>query len=152
MPGTNTAGPGYGRLVAALLLAPLPATALYATTLRHGFNIIAFVQSLPSAYALGLAVGLPLSLLLMRRRRVQLLPAMLGASLGVALLGTLYHAWDLQRAIYVRQRTRELVIDGRFTPEGLHALLGHAGMLLLLGAVGAVTWWLVARPRVSRPR
>ncbi len=134
------------RVLGGFSLAPLLPSAIWAIS-AQGFNIIAFVQTLPWAYALTAAAGVPAWLLLRRLgRHTALLSVVIGAG-GAALVGTLYHAWDLRRASWVRQRQVDLVVDGQFTSEGLTAVALHGASLLVLGAIGALVWWWVARPR-----
>lgn len=132
------------RLLAGFTLAPLLPLALYARS-EHGFNPIAFLQGLPWAYALGLAAGVPAWLLLRRLRRLQLAPVALLGTAAITLVGTLHQAWDLRRAVWVRQGRSDLVIDGQLTAEGFAALAQHAGQLAWLGLLGALAWWLIAR-------
>ena len=133
-----------GRTLAAFMLAPLAPLALHASP-ASAFNPIAFLQGLPWAYALALAAGLPVWLLLRALRREQILPVSFLGTLSITLVGTAYQAWDLRRAVWVRQGRDDLVIDGQFTPEGLVALAQQAGQLAWLGLLGAFLWWLIAR-------
>ncbi len=132
------------RVVGGFALAPLLPVAIWSLS-PSGFNLIAFAQSLPGAYALALGVGVPLWLLLRRLDRLTPLPVVLGAGALIALAGTLHQAWVLRRALYVRQRQRDLVLDGQLTADGMIALLGHSATLAWLAAIGALAWWLIAR-------
>ncbi len=134
------------RLLLGFVVAPLLPLAIWVVT-PSGFNVIAFVQTLPGAYALGLGVGIPLWLLLRHWNRLNPLPVVLCSGLMIALAGTLHQAWVLRQARYVRQRERDLVLDGQLTGDGLSALLGHAVTLSWLAAIGALAWWLIARAR-----
>lgn len=134
------------RLCAGFLVAPLLPLAIWAVS-PSGFNVIAFVQGLPGVYALALGVGIPLWLLLRRLNRLSPLPVVLCSGLLIALAGTVYQAWHLRRALYVRQRERDLVLDGQLTSDGLNALLAHAVTLSWLAAIGGLAWWLIVRAR-----
>lgn len=132
------------RVLGGFAAAPLLPSTLWAIS-PQGFNIIAFAQTLPWAYALTAAAGVPAWLLLRAlRRHTALMSVLLGAA-AAALVGTAYHAWDLRRASWVRQRQVDLVVDGRFTSEGLAAVAMHGASLLVLGAIGALVWWWVSR-------
>lgn len=133
-----------GRTLAAFILAPLAPLALHASP-ASAFNPIAFLQGLPWTYALAVAAGVPAWLLLRTLHREQILPVSLCGTLSITLVGTAYQAWDLRRAVWVRQGRNDLVIDGQFTPDGLAALAQHAAQLAWLGLLGAFLWWLIAR-------
>ncbi|MCC5867299.1 MAG: hypothetical protein JJU27_02200 [Gammaproteobacteria bacterium] len=133
-----------GRVLGGFSLAPLLPSALWAIS-PQGFNIIAFAQTLPWAYALTAAAGVPAWLLLRALRRHTVLMVMALGAGATALVGTAFHAWDLRRASWVRQRQVDLVVDGQFTSEGLAAVAMHGASLLVLGAIGALVWWWVTR-------
>ncbi len=136
------------RVLGGFGLAPVLPSVIWAVS-PHGFNIIAFLQTLPWAYALTATAGVPAWMLLRTLPGYNAQKTVLVGGVAAALVGTSFHAWDLRRATWVRQRQVDLVIDGQFTREGLAALAIHGASLLVLGAIGALVWWSVVRRRHS---